>query len=66
MFYLNSGTPTKDVGMDFGMQFARRRQRIESMIREVRDSQPQMMIGGLTNHTPTFKMLSDLNREVRQ
>ncbi len=58
----------KDVGMDFGMQFARgRRQRIESLIREVRDSLAADDDRGIDqSHADLQDALSDLNREVRQ
>lgn len=58
----------KDVGMDFGMQFARgRRQRIESLIREVRDSLAADDDRGIDqSYADLQDALSDLNREVRQ
>jgi molecular chaperone DnaK len=58
----------KDVGMDFGMQFARgRRQRIESLIREVRDSLAADDDRGIDqSYADLQEALSDLNREVRQ
>ncbi len=58
----------RDIGMDFGMQFARgRRQRIESLIREVRDSLAQNNDRKIDqSHADLQDALSDLNREVRQ
>jgi len=58
----------KEIGMDFGMQFARgRRQRIESLILEVRDSLAQNNDRRIDqSYADLQDALYELNREVRQ
>ena len=58
----------KEVALDFGMQFARgRRQRIEALIREVRDSLAQDDDRRIDqSYADLQDAVSELNREVRQ
>jgi molecular chaperone DnaK len=58
----------KQVALDFGMQFARnRRQRIEVLVRQLRDYLNQDSDRGIDQSYADLKdALADLNREVRQ
>lgn len=58
----------KQVALDFGMQFARnRRQRIEVLVRQLRDYLNQDSDRGIEQSYADLKdALADLNREVRQ